>query len=74
MPFVPVSVTCIAPAPASTSLIAIRLPVPAEKTRLVSSATVCAAGTVFTGASSTAVTVIATVSVSESGPPAPVLP
>jgi len=58
----------------STSEIEIALPLPAENTRSVSSLTACGPGTVFTGASLTALTVIATVSVSLCATPAPVLP
>ena len=47
---------------------------PAENTSAVSSLVDCAAGTAFTGASFTAVTLMLTVSVSLSAPPAPVLP
>src|SRR2546428_45419 len=73
-PLVPVSVTCAELDPASTSLIEIRLPLPDEKTRAVSSFVLCAAGTLLTGASLTALTVMATESVSLSAPPEPVLP
>ena len=58
----------------STSAMEIRLPLAAEKTSAVSSLVVCAPGTVFTGASLTALTVMVTVSVSVSAPPVPVLP
>ena len=74
VPLVTVSWVCTVAAPASTSLIEMRFPLPAEKTSAVSSLVVCAAGTLFTGASLTALTVMLTVSVSVSVPPAPVLP
>ena len=64
MPLVTVSWTCTLAPPASTSLIETRLLLPAEKTSAVSSLVDCAAGTLFTGASSIALTVIATVSTS----------
>ena len=50
------------------------LPLATEKVSVPSSFMVCAAGTVFTGASLTALTVMATVSVSVWAPPEPVLP
>jgi len=59
-----VSVTLTAPEAASTSATLIRFPFPLEKTRLVSSLTLCAPGTEFTGPSFTALTVIATESLS----------
>ncbi len=58
VPCVPVSVTCIAAAPASTSPMLIRLPLAALNTSGTPSRAVCVPGTVFTGASFTAVTVI----------------
>ena len=54
-PLVTARVTCTVAA--STSATLMRLPLAAENTRAVSSLVVCAAGTVFTGASFTAVTV-----------------
>ena len=61
VPFVTLTTLLIAPpAPAATVM---ALPLPLLKTLAVSSLVVCAAGTVFTG-SATAVTVMATVSVS----------
>ena len=57
-----------------TTLTLIRFPFPLENTRTVSSAITWAPGTVFTGGLLTGRTVIATVSVSLWGPPAPVLP
>ena len=74
VPLVAVRVTCTEAAPASTSLMLIWLPLPLEKTSVVSSLTLCAPGMEFTGASLTALTVMLTVSVSESAPPLPVLP
>ena len=74
VPLVEESVTWMALPPASTSDTEMALPLEVEKTRFVSSATVCVPGTLFTGASLTALTVMLTVSVSLSGPPAPVLP
>ena len=56
VPLVTVRVTSIRLAPASTSAIETRLAVPAENTSAVSSLVACAAGTVLTGASLTAVT------------------
>ena len=50
------------------------LPLAAEKVSVPSSFMVWAAGTVFTGASLTALTVMATVSMSVWAPPEPVLP
>src|SRR5438046_1328685 len=58
----------------STSLTESALPPPVENVFDVSSFVACATGTTFTGASLTALTVIATVSVSLSAPPEPVLP
>ena len=63
VPLVAVNVTCTLLAPASTSAIEIRLPLPEENTSAVSSLVLCAAGTVLTGASLTALTVMAAVSV-----------
>jgi len=74
MPLVTASVTWTLALPASTSLIEIALPVAVLNVSVPSSFIVCAAGTLFTGASFTGLTVIATVSVSLSGPPEPVLP
>jgi len=51
-----------------------RFALPPVNTRGVSSFTVCAPGTVFTGASFTAATLMVMLSVSIFGPPAPVLP
>ena len=72
VPLLAVRVTLIAPEAASTSVMLIRFPLPLEKTRLVSSLTLCAAGTLFTGASLTALTVMLTESVSLLAPPLPV--
>ena len=74
MPLVTDRVTRSGLAPASTSLTLRALPLALENTRVVSSLTDCAVGTVCTGASLTALTVMATVSLSVSVPPAPVLP
>ncbi len=80
LPLVAVSVTCSISSPTMTlsassgSEVAIWLPFAAEKTRLVSSLVLWATGTVLTGASLTALTVIATGSVSLMGPPGPKLP
>ena len=74
VPLFAARVTLTAPAAASTSLMLMRFPLPLEKVRLVSSFVLCAPGTLFTGASLTALTVMATVSVSDSAPPEPVLP
>ena len=74
VPLVPVSVTFIAAPPASTSLIVIRFPLAVSKVRTESSLTDCAPGTVLTGGSLTALTVMLTVSVSLLAPPVPVLP
>lgn len=52
-PLVPVNVICNEAVPASTSLIEIRLPLPTEKTRAVSSLVDCVTGTVLIGASLT---------------------
>ena len=62
-------VTSTLPAPASTS--AIETPV---RTQATSSVTVIETGTVFTGASFTALTVMLTTSLSVSTPPAPAKP
>ena len=62
-PFVTVSVTCSALLAASTSPTLIALPFAALNTSAVSSPTTCAAGTVFSGASLTAVTLMRAVSV-----------
>ena len=69
MPRVTLSVTVMTPPAASTS--AIEMPVIA---RSVSRSTYCASGSVTIGASFTAATVMATVFVSVSTPPEPVLP
>jgi hypothetical protein len=74
VPLVALSVTRTGLAPASTSEIEIRLPLPEEKTRAVSSLVACGPGTALTGASLTGLTLIATELVALSGPPAPVLP
>ena len=63
------SVTVMLPAAASGS----EIEIPAS-TRSASSSTVCPPGTVTTGGSLTAATVIDTASLSVSGPPEPVLP
>src|SRR5882724_6416745 len=73
-PLVTASVTWTLPAPASTSAIEMALPLATEKVSAPSSFMAWAAGTVLTGASLTALTVMATVSTSLSGPPEPVLP
>ena len=52
----------------------IRLPLAELKTSAVSSMVVCAPGTLLTGASFTALTVTATVSVSVFAPPEPLFP
>ena len=69
VPWVTAKVTDIAPVPASTS--AICKPLMAVG---ISSAKVCAPGTVLVGALFTAVTVKATVLVAVKAPPVPVLP
>ena len=74
VPLATLSVTCRLPLALSTSAMAMWLPLETENTRLVSSSVVCALGTVFTGASLTALTVMPTVSVSTKVPPVPVLP
>ena len=68
------SVTCRSAPPTSRSLTEIRLPFRMEKTSEPSSSTFCATGTVLSGASFTALTVMPTVSVSASAPPEPVFP
>src|SRR5215468_5795452 len=73
-PLVAASVTCTLELPASTSAMEMALPLATEKVSVPSSFMVWAAGTLFTGASSTALTVMATESTSLSGPPEPVLP
>src|SRR5215813_5260477 len=73
-PLVAASVTWTLLLPASTSAMEMALPLATEKVSVPSSFMVWAAGTLFTGASSTALTVMATGSVSLSGPPEPVLP
>src|SRR5262252_9545368 len=73
-PLVAVSVTCTLELPASTSAMLIALPLATLNVSVPSSFMVCAAGTVLTGASLTALTVMATESTSVSGPPEPVLP
>jgi len=70
-PFATDSVTCMVSPP--TSLSAIEMALPPLNTRSVSSLTACGPGTVLTGASLTASTVIATESVSPCAPPEPVL-
>ena len=67
-------VTSAWPPPISTSLMEIALPLPDEKTSKSSSLMVCAAGTVLTGASLTAVTVIGIKWLVDLAPPLPVLP
>ena len=64
VPLVALSVIWSEPKAASTSLMLMRFPFPLENVRFVSSLTLCAAGTLFTGASLTALTVMLTVSVS----------
>src|SRR5882724_6423846 len=73
-PLVAASVTWTLLLPASTSAMEMALPAAVLKVRAPSSFMACATGTVFTGASFTALTVMATVSVSPSAPPEPVLP
>src|SRR5882672_10581155 len=73
-PLVAASVTWTFELPASTSAIEMALPAAVLKVSVPSSFMACATGTVFTGASFTALTVMATVSVSPSAPPEPVLP
>ena len=65
VPLVAVSVTWTEDEAASTSLMLIWLELPLEKTSAVSSLVLWAAGTVLTGASFTALTVMATESVSD---------
>ena len=60
--------------PASTSLMLIRLPLAADSTSGVPGSVDWTPGIPFTGASFTGVTVIATLSESDSGPPLPELP
>jgi hypothetical protein len=74
VPCVDESVTRTVPPPASMSPMLIKFPLPLENVSVASSLTDCGPGTEFTGASFTALTVIATLSVSESAPPSPVLP
>ena len=74
VPLLEVSVTLTAPETASTSPMLIALPLPAENTSVVSSLVLCAMGTVLTGASLTALTVMLTVSLSVFAPPSPVFP
>ena len=69
MPWATAKVTVMLPVPASTS--AMLMPVTKSA---VSSLVLCAVGKLKVGASLTAVTVMATVSVSLRGPPLPVLP
>ena len=64
VPLLAVSVTRTLDVPASMSSMLIRLPFPVEKMSGVSSLVDCAPATVFTGASLTALTVMATVSTS----------
>ncbi len=66
----PTETTVVSVVPVSTSVTDRALPLPAENTSGVSSFVVCAAGTVLTGTSFTAVTLMVTVSVSVSGVPA----
>ncbi|RJG47394.1 hypothetical protein D3Y55_22780 [Mesorhizobium sp. DCY119] len=66
VPFVTDSVTVSVPP--STSLTVIGLPADGVKTIVVSSAVVCAVGTVLTGASFTGLTVTVTVAVSVTPP------
>ena len=73
-PLVDVSVISRSAPPASISVIEIALPPPLENVSGLSSSTDCAIGMLLIGASSTALTVIATVWSSLSGPPLPVLP
>ena len=73
-PLLAVSVTSTGLAAMSRSAMLIGLPLPLENTRLVSSLVLCGAGMLLTGASLTALTVMFTVSLSESAPPLPVLP
>src|SRR5882724_9205196 len=73
-PLVAASVTWTLLLPASTSAMEMALPAAAENVSVPSSFMACAAGTVLTGASFTALTVMATESVSPSAPPEPVLP
>ena len=74
-PSLAVSCTWTGFVPASTSEIDTRLPFAELKTRsTLCSAPWVAPGTLFTGASFTALTVIPTVSVSDCAPPEPVLP
>ncbi|CAA9528091.1 MAG: hypothetical protein AVDCRST_MAG85-3422 [uncultured Solirubrobacteraceae bacterium] len=67
------SVTLIGFSPESASSVVMALPLLLEKSRLVSSFTVCAPGTVFWGASFAAVSVTAIVSLSVVAAP-PLLP
>ena len=71
VPWVTARVTVRVPVPASASASAMARPV---MTLAVSSLVLCAPGTVLTGASLTALTVMTMVSVSVSVPPLPVLP
>src|SRR5882724_6004307 len=73
-PLVAASVTWTFELPASTSAMEMALPAAVLKVSVPSSFMACATGTVFTGASLMALTVMATVSVSPSAPPEPVLP
>ena len=61
------NVVVTGPAPASTSVTEIGLPLPLENVRVVSSSIVCAAGTWLTGGSFTHVTVTETVAVEPPG-------
>src|SRR5215510_4759409 len=74
VPLVAASVTWTLALPASTSAMLMALPLAVENVSVPSSFMVCAPGTVFTGASLTAVTVMATESTSPRAPPEPVLP
>ena len=73
VPLVAVRVTCTGLAPASTSLTESAVPADTENTSVPSRGMVCVPGTVFTGASFTAVTVMFSTSTSVRAPPRPVL-
>src|SRR5262247_4124590 len=73
-PLVAAKVTWTLELPASTSAIEMALPLAVENVSVPSSLMVCAPGTVLTGASFTALTVMATESLSLRAPPEPVLP
>ncbi|GAB7529224.1 hypothetical protein PS3A_16330 [Pseudomonas sp. 3A(2025)] len=73
VPFVVMRVTVMRLLPASTSLIEMALPLASLNARTISCVVVWVVGTVLTGASFTAVTLMVTVLVSVCAPP-PVLP